>query len=148
KHDRHGADNPGLYVDDAAFAGVVEDLEPRNSDYKFATIPVTILGSIYERFLGNVIVATDKTARVEPKPEVRKAGGVYYTPDYIVRYIVDQTVGRCIAKKTPKQIAEMRFADIACGSGSFLVEVFSALIRYHLRWYIDNDAAKWQKGDA
>jgi len=113
KHDRDGADNPGLYVDDAAFASVVEHLEPRNSDYKFATIPVTILGSIYERFLGNVIVATDKTARVEPKPEVRKAGGVYYTPDYIVRYIVDQTVGRFIAKKTPKQIEQMRFADDA-----------------------------------
>jgi adenine-specific DNA-methyltransferase len=145
KHDRDGVDNPGLYVDDATFAGVVEHLEPRNSDYKFATIPVTILGSIYERFLGNVIVATDKTARVEPKPEVRKAGGVYYTPDYIVRYIVDQTVGRCIAKKTPKQIEEMRFADIACGSGSFLVEVFATLIRYHLRWYIDNGAAKWEK---
>jgi adenine-specific DNA-methyltransferase len=145
KHDRHGADNPALHVHDAAFASVIEHLEPRNSDYKFATIPVTILGSIYERFLGNVIVATDKTARVEPKPEVRKAGGVYYTPDYIVRYIVDQTVGRCITKKTPKQIEEMRFADIACGSGSFLVEVFSTLIRYHLRWYIDNGAAKWEK---
>ena len=101
--------------------------------------------TIYERFLGNVIVATDKTARVEPKPEVRKAGGVYYTPDYIVRYIVGQTVGRCIEKKTPKQIEQMRFADIACGSGSFLVEVFSTLIRYHLRWYIDNGATKWEK---
>lgn len=145
KHDRVGVDNPSLYVDDAAFAGVVEHLEPRNSDYKFATIPLTILGSIYERFLGNVIVATDKTARVEPKPEVRKAHGVYYTPDYIVRYIVDQTVGRCVTKKTPKQIEEMRFADIACGSGGFLEEVFSTLIRYHLRWYIDNGAAKWEK---
>jgi hypothetical protein len=76
---------------------------------------------------------------------VRKAHGVYYTPDYIVRYIVDQTVGRCIANKTPKQIEEMRFADIACGSGGFLEDVFSILIRYHLRWYIDHGAANWEK---
>jgi adenine-specific DNA-methyltransferase len=145
KHDRDGIDDPGLLVDDGMFASVVEDLEPRNSDYKFATIPVTILGSIYERFLGNVIVATDKTARVEQKPENLKQHGVYYTPDYVVRYIVDETVGRSIAKKTPNDIAAMRFADIACGSGSFLVEIFATLIRYHLRWYLATGAAKWEK---
>jgi adenine-specific DNA-methyltransferase len=104
KHDRDGADNPGLYVDDTAFASVVENLEPRNSDYKFATIPLTILGSIYERFLGKVIVAKPKTAEVVWKPENLKQHGVYYTPDYIVRYIVDQTVGHCIETKLPKQI--------------------------------------------
>jgi hypothetical protein len=33
-------------------------------------------------------------AKVEEKPEVRKAGGVYYTPTYIVDYIVKNTVGK------------------------------------------------------
>jgi len=145
KHDREGCDDPALIVDDPMFAGIVENLDPRNSDYLFGSIPVTILGSIYERFLGKVIVAKNKTAEVVWKPENLKQHGVYYTPDYIVRYIVEQTVGRCIAKKTAKRIAEMRFADIACGSGSFLVEVFSTLIRYHLRWYIDDGAVKWEK---
>ena len=51
-------------------------------------------------------------------PQVRRDQGVYYTPDYIVRYIVAETVGRCIEGKKPADIAEMRFADIACGSGS------------------------------
>ena len=50
--------------------------------------------SIYERFLGKVVHATDKRVKVEEKPEVRKAGGVYYTPKYIVDYIVDNTVGK------------------------------------------------------
>lgn len=56
---------------------------------------------------------------VEEKPEVRKAGGVYYTPEYIVRYIVSQTVGKLIEGKTPQEISKLHFADIACGSGKF-----------------------------
>ena len=145
KKDADGIEDPALNVDNALFAEIAGALDPRNSKYLFAAIPVTILGSIYERFLGNVIVATDKTARVEPKPEVRKAGGVYYTPDYIVRHIVAETVGRCIAGKRPADIAHLRFADIACGSGSFLVEVFACLIRHHLRWYLDDKPDAWVK---
>src|SRR5690606_26735699 len=67
--------------------------------------------------------------------EVRKAGGVYYTPEYIVRYIVQQTVGKLIAGKTPTEVAKLCFADIACGSGSFLLGVFDELLRYHAEWY-------------
>jgi len=66
---------------------------------------------------------------------VRKAGGVYYTPEYIVRYIVANTVGKLIDGKTPAQIQEMRFADIACGSGSFLLGVYDTLLRYHAAYY-------------
>ncbi len=145
KKDADCIEDTALDVDGNLFAEIAGALDPRNSKYLFATIPVTILGSIYERFLGNVIVATEKTARLDPKPEVRKAGGVYYTPDYIVRYIVAETVGRCIAGKEPAEIEAMRFADIACGSGSFLVEVFAALIRYHLRWYLDDKPEAWVK---
>ena len=120
---------PAFNVDDDAFADICESLAHVNSPYDFNAIPIHILGSIYERFLGKVIVTTDKRARVEEKPEVRKAGGVYYTPEYIVRYIVENTVGKLIEGKTPEQIAEMRFADIACGSGSFLLGVFDLLLR-------------------
>ncbi len=145
KKDPSGCEDESLVVDDAVFAGVAQRFAPENSKYLFNSISVTILGSIYERFLGNVIVARNKTAIVEPKPEVRKAGGVYYTPDYIVRYIVAQTVGRAIEGKKPDEIAKLRFADIACGSGSFLVEVFACLIRYHLKWYLADGVTKWTK---
>jgi hypothetical protein len=145
KPDPNGCEDPALVIDDSTFASVVANLVPQNSDYLFGSISVTILGSIYERFLGNVIVARDKTADVEPKPEVRKAGGVYYTPDYIVRYIIEQTVGRSITGKKPSEIEKLRFADIACGSGSFLVEVFASLIRYYLAWYLADGAERWEK---
>ena len=102
------------------------ELADSTSPYNFNNIPIHILGSIYERFLGKVI---SDSGRVVEKPEVRKAGGVYYTPEYIVRYIVENTVGKLIAGKSPAQIAEMRFADIACGSGSFLLGVYDLLLR-------------------
>jgi len=139
-------DSPDFKLDDDVFSGICERLSHLNSPYDFNAIPIHILGSIYERFLGKVIISTDKRARVEEKPEVRKAGGVYYTPEYIVRYIVENTVGTLIAGKTPAQIAEMRFADIACGSGSFLLGVYDLLIRHHTAYYNEN-SGKTKKGD-
>ncbi len=136
-------DAPSFKIDDDDFAAICEKLAHINSPYDFNSIPIHILGSIYERFLGKVIVTTDKRARLEEKPEVRKAGGVYYTPEYIVRYIVENTVGKLIDGRTPRHIADLKFADIACGSGSFLLGVYDLLLRYHLKWFNANpDAAK------
>ncbi len=139
-------DGEKFRVDDTVFADICESLAHINSPYDFDAIPIHILGSIYERFLGKVIVATGKRATVVDKPEVRKAGGVYYTPEYIVRYIVENTVGKLIAGKTPDQIAEMRFGDIACGSGSFLLGVYDLLLTYHGKYYNEN-LDKTRKGD-
>jgi type I restriction-modification system DNA methylase subunit len=135
-------DSPGFTADERTFDKISQNLSHANSPYDFNAIPIHILGSIYERFLGKVIVATDKRARVEEKPEVRKAGGVYYTPEYIVRYIIDNTVGKLIEGKTPEEIRQMRFADIACGSGSFLLGVYDTLLRYHTAYYNLNKRAQ------
>jgi 2-polyprenyl-3-methyl-5-hydroxy-6-metoxy-1,4-benzoquinol methylase len=128
-------DDSDFAPDEHAFEATRDWLAHRNSAYDFNTIPIHILGSIYERFLGKVI---SDTAKVDEKPEVRKAGGVYYTPEYIVRYIVENTIGKLIEKKKPEEIAKMRFADIACGSGSFLLGVFDYLIAYHIKYYNQN----------
>lgn len=131
-------DSEKLKVDDEMFANICEELADINSPYNFDLIPIYILGNIYERFLGKVITTTDKRAKIEDKPEVRKAGGVYYTPEYIVRYIVENTVRKLIRGKKPVEIAKMRFADVACGSGSFLLGIFDALLDYHRDWYNAN----------
>ena len=139
-------DAANFRADNEAFADICRRLSDEYSPYDFNNIPIHILGSIYERFLGKVIVATDKRVRVEEKPEVRKAGGVYYTPEYIVRYIVENTVGKLIEGRTPDKIAEMRFADIACGSGSFLLAVYDLLLIYHGNYY-NRNPGKARKGD-
>ncbi|MBI5475940.1 MAG: N-6 DNA methylase, partial [Ignavibacteriales bacterium] len=82
--------------DDKTFGEICEEISDPASPYDFNTIPISILGSIYERFLGKIVTTTDKRAKVVEKPEVRKAGGVYYTPEYIVRYIVNETVGKLL----------------------------------------------------
>jgi len=122
-------------VDEADFGEICAKLDDTRSPYNFNIIPIHILGSIYEQFLGKAITVEGRTAKLEVKPEVRKAGGVYYTPETVVRYIVERTVGVIIAGKSPTQIADMKFADIACGSGSFLINVYDELLRYNQRWY-------------
>ena len=128
-------DAPTFRLGDAIFRGICERLASVNTPYDFNSIPIHILGSIYERFLGKVIVATAKRVHLEDKAQVRKAGGVYYTPEYISRYIVENTVGKLIATRAPADIATMRFADIACGSGSFLLCIYDLLIRHHGNYY-------------
>jgi predicted type IV restriction endonuclease len=116
------------------------------SPYAFAVIPADILGQIYERFLGSVIeVAAKGKVSVVQKPEVRKAGGVYYTPTYIVDYIVQHTVGALVADKTPDQVAALCILDPACGSGSFLIGAFQFLVDWHAAYYAAHQPEKHLK---
>jgi hypothetical protein len=85
-----------LVVSNKILEKIFKNINYPLSPYHFDEIGVEILGSIYERFLGRTIRLTQKQVRVEEKPEVRKAGGVYYTPKYIVDYIVDNTLGRLL----------------------------------------------------
>ncbi len=97
---------PELVVDDKVLKEIVRRLYYPESPYEFAALPADILGQVYEQFLGKVIRLTPgHRAKIEEKPEVRKAGGVYYTPTYIVDYIVENTVGKLVEGK------------IAAGSG-------------------------------
>ena len=107
--------------------------------YLFNTIPVEILGAVYERFIGKVVhVTKGGSVSAKPKPEVRKAGGVYYTPRYVVNYIVERTVGMLAKGKAPKDISWLKVLDPACGSGSFLIRVFERISEAYLRWYETN----------
>ena len=86
----------GLIIGDEWLAGFINELSADESPYLFNEIPVEILGSVYERFLGKVVRPHGRGIVIEEKPEVRKAGGVYYTPRYIVDYIVEQTAGKLL----------------------------------------------------
>ena len=106
------------------------------SPYEFSVISVEIIGNAYEQFLGKTItIGKNHSAKIELKPEVRKAGGVYYTPEYIVDYIVANTVGEAINGKKPEEIANIKILDPACGSGSFLLGAYKYLLNYHIEYY-------------
>jgi hypothetical protein len=115
---------------------IIREMEPDRSPCDLSVLPVHMLGAVYERFLGKVVRTTGQRVKIEEKPEVRKAGGVFYTPEYIVHYIVEQTVGKLLADcKTPDDVAKLKILDPACGSGSFLIGAYDALIRWHKNYY-------------
>ena len=134
-------------LDDKLLRDMLRGLYYPDSPYEFSVLSADILGQVYEQFLGKIIRLTEgHQAKVDEKPEVKKAGGVYYTPTYIVDYIVRQTVGERVAGKTPKQVEKLRILDPACGSGSFLIGAYQFLLDWHLQWYLADDPAKWAKG--
>jgi hypothetical protein len=134
-----------LIIDDKALKEIISKLY-YPAPYVFREIPADILGQVYERFLGKVIRLTaGHQAKVEEKPEVRKAGGVYYTPTYIVDYIVRNTVGVLLEGKTPKEASNLKILDPACGSGSFLLGAYQYLLDWHLKWYSGHEPEKWAK---
>jgi len=137
----------GLDLDDKLFRDLLKGLYYPDCPYEFTVLSADILGQVYEQFLGKVIRLTaGHHAVVEDKPEVKKAGGVYYTPTYIVDYIVRQTVGKLVEGKTPKQIAKLRVLDPACGSGSFLINAYQYLLDWHRDWYIAHGPEGWARG--
>jgi adenine-specific DNA-methyltransferase len=127
-----------LVVGDGWLSGFIADLTDEESPYRFSYIPVDILGTIYERFLGKVVRPQGRGVTIEEKPEVRKAGGVYYTPRYIVEYIVAQTVEKLLQNTKPETTLKLHFLDPACGSGGFLLRVFEAVCEHWEKWFIDH----------
>jgi type I restriction-modification system DNA methylase subunit len=137
---------PELKLDDRPLKDIFKNLYYPESPYEFSVLGADILGHVYEQFLGKVIRLTEgHRAKVEEKPEVRKAGGVYYTPTYIVDYIVKNTVGKLCERKTPRQISSLRILDPACGSGSFLLGAYQYLLDYHRDWYEKDGPKKHTK---
>ena len=129
-----------LSIDDKPLKELLQNLYFPESPYEFSVFPAEILGQVYEQFLGKVIRLTEgHRAKVEEKPEVRKAGGVYYTPSYIVDYIVQNTVARSCGKKA-RPGGRHAVLDPACGSGSFLLAL--SISGMASRWYVQNDPEK------
>lgn len=132
-----------LTIDSKVLKDIASELYYPNCPYAWVALPIEILGNIYEKFLGSEItfrnVKGGHTAQVEQKPEVKKAGGVYYTPQYIVEYIVNQTVAHKLEGKKPSQAKSLTICDPACGSGSFLVGAYKYLMDWYLGKYTETD---------
>ena len=114
-----------LSVGNEALRKIVKGLYPP-SPYEFSLIGADVLAQVYEQFLGKVIQVQRDRVRIIDRPEVKKAGGVVYTPVPIVRHMVKAAIDERLAIN-PKSLDDFRICDPACGSGSFLVEVFDYL---------------------
>ncbi|HBI03545.1 MAG TPA: restriction endonuclease subunit M, partial [Paenibacillaceae bacterium] len=132
-----------LSIDDGVFKTILKSLYYPESPYEFSVLQPEILGNVYEQFLGKVIRLTaSHRAKVEEKAEVKKAGGVYYTPQYIVDYMVEKTVGKLCQGKTPNKVSKLKILDPACGSGSFLLGAYKYLLQWHRDYYSEQNDKK------
>jgi hypothetical protein len=139
---------PGLVVPDEVLAAFIKRLYWPDGPYDFSVFPPDVLGQVYEQFLGSVIrLKTPKSAMVEEKPEVRKAGGVFYTPTHVVKDIVADVLDAALEKQTPESLTKsgLYICDPACGSGSFLIEVYQDLLDWHLNYYTEHNPQRWTK---
>jgi len=109
--------------------------------YDFSVIDADVLGNIYEQYLSHILKKTGKRAKLTENRVHRKKHGIYYTPTYIVDYIVRNTLGELLKNKKI-DVEKIRVLDAACGSGSFMIKAFDVLNEYHLE--NDKDYAQSQ----
>lgn len=83
--------------------------------YDFSILPVEFISNVYERFIGK---------------ENQEREGAYYTPRFLVDYVVENTVGRHLAASDQ---SVCRVLDPACGSGIFLVESLRRIIDHYIQ---------------
>ena len=121
-----------IKINDEVITSIIEEL----NDIDFSKLSVHIIGEVYENYLGELAKSrtTDEKKISDKQKKKRKSQGIYYTPDYIVEYIVKNTVGELLAKvKTATEIEKIRVLDPACGSGSFLIRVFDEFLNAYRR---------------
>jgi type I restriction-modification system DNA methylase subunit len=123
-------------VDSEILVGIFRELYYPESPYAFSVVESSVLGEIYELFLGKEIRVADHNISLVEKPEVVASRGVVPTPRYIVDRIIHYTLDPLCNGKAPEELTSLRVADIACGSGSFLLAAYDYLLHHYLDWYV------------
>ncbi len=125
-----------LNIDDSTLTQLLESIAGQS----FRRLDADILGTTYETYLGHKLRVIDHVVSMEGQADVRRSGGVYYTPVEVVKAIVERTVGAQLEKATtPSEVDEITVVDPACGSGSFLIQAFDRFAD----WYEAENARRF-----
>lgn len=114
-------------------------------EYDFSIIPADVLGAVYENYLGYKLEQSKKTLfgqdlDLAKDKRKRKEHGIYYTPRFIVEYIVQNALGPVLDKcKSINDLQKVRVLDPACGSGSFLIAAFEKIIKKYEEFGAKNE---------
>lgn len=122
-----------LDIDNEALGKIISGLYYTSNgmhSYDFSAIEADVLGNIYEQYLGHILNKNKNKATITESYIKRKEQGIYYTPTFVVDYIIKNTLRRFL-KLNNKNIEKLKVLDPACGSGSFLIKAFDSLNDYH-----------------
>lgn len=125
----------------SVFWTIIKQLYYPESPYSFSVFSSDVLGSIYEIFLSEKLAVQNGTVELVKKPE-NIDRDIVTTPTFIINDILRNTVLPKCKDKTDKEILQLKFADIACGSGAFLLELFQLLNDILIDYYLKNDKSK------
>jgi len=125
----------------SVFWTIIKQLYYPESPYSFSVFSSDILGSIYEIFLSEKLAIENKAIALVKKPE-NIDRDIITTPTFIISDILRNTVLVKCQGKTDKEILKLKFADISCGSGAFLLELFQLLNDILIDYYLNNDKSK------
>ena len=121
----------------SAFWTIIKQLYFPESTYSFVVFASDILGNIYEIFLGEQLKINNGEIALEKKPE-HIDRDIVTTPTFIIQDILRETVAKHCEGKTDTEILQSTFADIACGSGAFLLEIYQLLHDILVDYYLNN----------
>ena len=125
----------------SVFWAIIKQLYYPDSPYSFSVFSSDILGRIYEIFLSEKLTIQNGTVKLIKKPE-NIDRDIVTTPIFIISDILRNTVLPKCKDKTDEEILQLKFADIACGSGAFLLELFQLLNDMLIDCYLKNDVSK------
>ena len=122
--------------------------------YDFSSeLNVNIIGHIFEQSISDLenirrSIAGQEETNILEKSDKRKKDGIFYTPEYITKYIVDRTI-RKFLEDNPDKLGTIKILDPACGSGAFLNQAHNYLIsEYNSRFEEKIEEARNKKTGA
>jgi hypothetical protein len=120
---------------------IIKQLYYPESPYSFSVFSSDVLGSIYEIFLSEKLSVQNGSVILVKKLE-NVDRDIITTPTFIISDILRNTVLKKCEDKTDKEILNLKFADISCGSGAFSLELFQLLNDILIDFYLKNDKTK------
>lgn len=135
-------------IDDNIFNALIGELYNQS----FRKFTSDILGNTYESYLGSKLCLEEDKLSLEYEHKITKEQGIYYTPTFIVNYIVQNSLGKKLeelwnevkklfemkqyddAVSKFKEIYNIKVLDPSCGSGSFLIKAHDLFVKYYLKY--------------